>query len=285
MDPRSALFLVTMSAGAWSCGDAPNRSSGRTLLVLHSDAQAADSVSVAGSFAFANTTGTQLLSLDVIPDPRSVTNAICGDGRHLRLQHVRTQSVHPESTHRQVAANFDNEAGEVFQVVGDTATPDETCFLAADSMLAKNAGAVRPIAEAACQRGDAASLAQIAGRAVVRCAYLGEVTWGGKLVAAQFATIDTSALAAVGLVEDSVLLYYALPAHYRGPDDSTWRVDDGGVFDPEAIRVLFIARLPQGYSAAFVWAAAEGEIDKVVLTDSTVHARTLVTGYRYWSPH
>jgi hypothetical protein len=284
MHLRSALLFVSIGGYAWSCADAPRGSSAETLLRLDPVGQTADSVSLAGSFGFVNSTGTELLSLDAIPDPRSVSSAICGEGKQLRLLHVRTQSVQPESTHRQVAAYFGNEGGEVFQVLGDTAVPNETCFLAADSMLARSAGGVRPTAEAACQQVDMASLVQIAGRAVVRCAYLGEVIGGAKLIATQFATIGTSALAAVALVDDSVLLYHALPAQYRDSDDSTWRVDDGGVFEPEAIRVLFVARLPQGYSAAFVWPAAEGESDELVVTESTFHARRAVTGYRYWSP-
>jgi hypothetical protein len=242
-------------------------------------------VSVAGSFAFADSSGTELLALDELTHPRFVSSAICGNGRHVRLRHVRTQSVRPESTHRQVAANFRNEAGEVFRIAGATVTPDETCFIAADSMLPRNARAVRPATDSACQPTHAASLARVAGRAVVHCSYLGDIASGAKAVAVQFATIDTSALAAVGLVQDSVILYNALPARYRGPDDSTWRVDDGGVFDPKAIRVLFVARLPQGYSAAFVWSGAEGESDQLAVADSTVHARAAVIGYRYWSPH
>ena len=116
------------------------------------------------------------------------------------------------------------------------------------------------------------------------CWQLAGIDDGSRFLAVHFANADTSALAGVALARDSVHLFFPLPGRYDGPGGSVWRVDDGGIFDPDAIRFLFAARLPQGYAAAFLWAGAEGESEQLVVADSTPHARSALTAYRYWSP-
>lgn len=281
---RLVVLSVALVGITLACSESPRGSDEGELFEVDPIGQTTEPVSLEGSFGFGNGSGTELLSLEPILDPQTVTSAICGEGKAIRVQYVRTQGALPETTHRQVAANFDSEGGQVFQVVGDVAVPNETCFLAADSMLTRSSGGVRPSVEAVCRQSDTESLQSVAGRRVERCANLGETGAGARVVVAQFATEGTSALAALALVEDTVILYHALPAESHDLGTSTWRVDDGGIFDPESIRMLFVAELPQGLAAAFLWAGAEGESDVLVVAKSTIHSSSAVTGYRYWSP-
>ena len=278
MISASKRIAILVSLAAWSCTDSPAPSNVRTP-----ESPGRDTVALAGAFAFVNETGTELLSLDRNLAPDSYSAAICGQGRY-PVRYVRTQGERPETTHRQVAGNFANEPGNVFQLEGGSATPNETCFLTIASALPRIAAAPRPLDRAACGASQMAQLARLAGRNVVKCWRLAEIEGGSQFVAVQFIHVDTSALAAVALVRDTVLLFHALPARYSGPGESSWRVDDGGVFDPSAIRLLFTAVLPRGHAAALLWAGAEGESDELVIADSTVRTRSAVVAYRYWSP-
>jgi hypothetical protein len=104
------------------------------------------------------------------------------------------------------------------------------------------------------------------------------------LLAVQFATIDSNALASLVVVRDSSLLVQDFPAVYRGPDESVWRVDDEGMFSPESFAILFVAQLPHAYVMAITWAGAEGESDELLLSDSTDTFRTVIRDYRYCCP-
>lgn len=281
---RAALLLVAVCGYNSACSDQSGRIGVEPDLESGQVGLSTDSVSVGGSFGFGNADGSELLSLDSIPDPRSVSTAICAGGRKIRVQYARRQIANPESTHRQTAANFRNEAGEVFRVVEGSAVPNETCFLASDSIFAKNAEGVRISTDAVCGQMDTEGLSRVAGRRIERCSVLGEAFGRARVIAAQFATAGTSALAAIALVGDSVILYHALPAESRDSNGSTWRVDDGGEFDPGSIRPLFAVELQRGVGMAFMWTGAEGESEALVLADSTIHSRNVVTGYRYWSP-
>ncbi|HVH66387.1 MAG TPA: hypothetical protein VM716_00820 [Gemmatimonadales bacterium] len=113
---------------------------------------------------------------------------------------------------------------------------------------------------------------------------MAQTTTAVDLLAAQFAAIDSSALASLVMVHDTSLLFENFPAVYRGPDESVWRVDDGGVFSPGDIQILFMAQLPRTYIMAIPWAGAEGESDQLVQADSAGAFRTILRDYRYWVP-
>lgn len=279
------MFLVILiSVAAWSCSDPPIRFNAKARESYNQPMRPPETVSLTGTFAFANETGTELLALEPSVTPHLYSAAVCGDSRRFRVHYVRTQSGRLETSHRQVADNFGNEPGDVFQPEGGTAAPNETCYLATDSMVLRIIAARRTLDRTTCRGAEAASLVRLASREVLNCWHLAAMEGGVQFVPVHFANVDTSALAAVALVQDSVLLFYALPGQYGGPGESIWRVDDDGVFDPDAIRLLFAARLPQGHAVAFVWAGAEGESDRLVVADSTGHAQSAVVAYRYWSP-
>lgn len=238
-------------------------------------------VAVVGAFAFANATGTQLLAIDPGQEAAAFTTALCRDGR-VDLRFVGTQARSDATNGRQVAANFDHEAGAVFELASGSAEPDETCFVTTAGLAAAAVPAVAA-SSPACTDGQSAALARQAQRELLHCWQLATAGSHANIVAAQFVTVDTSALAALALFEGELRLFHPLPG--RGDsDDSVWRVDDGGVFDPAALRLLFAAPVPHGYALAFLWAGAEGESAQIVLADSTVTARSVIGAYRYWSP-
>ncbi len=237
-----------------------------------------------GSFAYVDPSGTQLLALGPLEDPARILGAICPRGLIARVRFDRTQDRQPDDNGRQIAANFSRDAGHVFRLVQGNASPDETCYLSADSMLLATAVPVTPLGLATCPAGQYSRLAAARQRKIVSCSHLAQTPARAELLALQFATIDSSALASLVLVRDRSLWFQDFPAAYRGPDEDVWRADDGGVFSPEALGILFVAELPHAVVMAITWAGAEGESDQLVLADTGDAFRTVVQEYRYWAP-
>ena len=119
---------------------------------------------------------------------------------------------------------------------------------------------------------------------MIHCWDIGSAPAHVEVVAVQFADIDSAALASVVVFSDSSLWFEDFPAVRHAGDESTWRVDDEGVFSPSSFDVLFIAPLPDGFVIAITWAGAEGEDSYLLRSDSTASPRTVSKAYRYWSP-
>ena len=237
-----------------------------------------------GTFAYADSSGTQLLALGPLADPSKVVGAVCSGGSVLPARYDRRQRGERDDSRRQIVTNFNRERGIVFRLTGGKARPDETCYLSADSALLAKAIGVTPLGLPPCSPPQVSRLATAKQREVVHCWRFATTAPDAELVAAQFATIDSNALAGLVLVRDTSLLFQDFPAVYRGPDESVWRVDDQGRFSPRDLAVLFVARVSQAYVMAITWAGAEGESDELVLADSTDTFRTVVRDYRYWVP-
>lgn len=237
------------------------------------------------SFAYVDSSGTQLLALSPLAAPTAVRGAICGAANALHVTHDRRQERGQEDTGRQVATNFAMEAGDVFRVQDGFAKPDETCLLTQDTTLLTALVERTALQLAACSARQTALLEVAASRKVVQCWRIEALGRRAETVAAQFATIDTSALAALAIVDDSVRLFHTFPANYAGPDADVWRVDDQGVFAPETLNTLFIARTVGTYVFAFSWAGSEGESSTFVVADGSRTTRELARAYRYWVPN
>lgn len=235
-------------------------------------------------FAYADTTGTQLMALEPVANHSAIRKALCKHGQVLDVRYGRTQAARPADTHRQVAANFTNEAGDVY-LPESRVSPDDTCLLTGDTLLAQSVAPVDSEQVTLCDTTLALLLAHHGRRGVVHCEKLGRVAWGAAIVGVQFAPIDTSALAAIALVQDSVQLFYGIEGRDNGPRDDIWRVGDGGRFSTEAFSWLFAAQLPHGYALAFAWAGEEGENDELLVADSTHFGRKVIENYRYWVPN
>lgn len=280
MDLRSPFISALTCVAALACVEAREHPNADSAESSSQATPALPQVSPAGSFAFADETGGRLLSLDTNATPQSFTAAVCGGGRY-HVRYIGFQNARPDTSRRSRAADFANQDGQLFQLQGQTAAPGETCFVTSTALADHVAMPVRSIKPAVCSDNSVAALARIAGREVLNCWQLAEISGGMHYLAAHFANADTTALAALALVQDSVRLYYPLVGRYVKPGEDVWRVDDGGVFDPESIRLLFIARLPQGHAAAILWGGAEGELAQLVVSDSTLQARVVASGYRY----
>jgi hypothetical protein len=285
MKTHNTILVAAVAMLAVGCDRTPDAAARIDSPVVAAPAQPPPTASASqGSFAYVDSTGTQLLALDSVPSPSTVRGALCFGGVALPVRYDRRQARQPSDNGRQMAYNFANQQGDVFRVLQGRAPPNKTCYLSRDSALLANARPATMHEPSDCSPAQAIRLAAAKARQVIHCWKIGATPTNREVFAVQFATVDSSALAAIIIDGDSALLVKDFPAVYRGPDDSTWRVDDGGVFSPQDLDILFSAPSPSGYVMAIAWAGAEGESSELVVADSTGVFRTATIGYRYWSP-
>jgi hypothetical protein len=268
-----------------SCERTPPASERNDSLAVRADtSRAAVSRLTQGTFAFADSDGAQLLALDSLANPSTIRAAICSGGVTVAARYDHHATRQSADNGRQTAYNFANQQGEVFRVSSGKATPNQTCYLSADSLLIANARAAAMRKPADCSTDRASRIAAAKHRQVIHCWDIGVAPSGVEIAAAQFADIDSTALASLVVVRDSSMWFEDFPAVRHANDPSTWRVDDDGVFSPTSFDVLFVAALPDGLVIAITWAGPEGEDSYLLRSDSTPNLRTLSTAYRYWSP-
>lgn len=280
---KQAHLISAVAILGVGCDRAPDESvrSGSSVVVVTAIPTLA-AAGMKGSFAYVDSSGTQLLALDSVPDPSTILGALCWGGIALPVRYDRRQARQAGDNGRQLAYNFRNQQGDVFRVMQERAPPDKTCYLSRDSALLANASTAAMREPSDCSPTHASRLAAAKRRQVIHCWHIASTPTNLEVLAVQFATIDSNALASLAVVGDSSLWFQDFPAVYN--DETTWRVDDGGVFSPKDFDILFVAALPYGYVMAIAWAGAEGESCELLLADSAGAFRTLTTGYRYWAP-
>lgn len=238
----------------------------------------------AGSFAYTDSSGARLLALDSVPDPTAIVGALCSNAMALPVRYDRKQTRRANDNGRQIASNFLNQRGDVFTITRQKTPPEKTCYLSRDSALLANARPATMREPSDCSPADVSRLATAKGRQVIHCWDIATAPTDLRVLAVRFANVDSSAMASLAFVGDSSLVFKDFPAVYSGSGESTWRVDDEGVFSPRGFDILFVAPMPYGYVVAITWAGAEGESSELLLWDSGSAFRTLAKGYRYWSP-
>jgi hypothetical protein len=237
-----------------------------------------------GSFAFVSSDGTELLALDSLATPSTVVGAVCPGVGAVRVRYDRRMARQSTDNGRQVASNFGNQKGDVFRLIETKATPDTTCYLSSDSTMLARARTAKMREPTACSAAEASRIAEVKRREVTHCWDIATAPSHREVFAVQFANVDSSALASLVVIGDSSISFKDFPAVHHADDESTWRVDDGGVFSPSSLNILFVADLPYGFVMATTWAGAEGEDSELMVADSAGNFRTLSKGYRYWSP-
>ncbi len=282
-------IVVGLAALTLSCRPSPGRSGQSapppdTL----SDIPARTPSTSSGSFAYVDSTGTQLLAFVALHEPIKIRAAACAGVGVLPVRYDRRLSQnYSKDTGRQEASNFRNQAGNVYQaenvfrVVEGKAWPHDTCYLSADSSLLANAVNVHDLGSSECLPDQSARLAAARPRRVMHCWRLGRTPSNAEVLAAQYATIDTNALASLVVMREGSLVFQDMPAVDRGDSGTVWRVDDGGIFSPQVFRILFVAELPHAYVMAIEWEGVEGDYYQLLRADSTDAFRTLTDGYRY----
>ncbi len=252
--------LVSGCGGAADARRADTAAAEESALPMVAPDSMADAAALrTGSFAYVHQDGRQLLAVDSLFPPAAVRWAICPGGVVLPVRHDGRQPGDAEDTGRQRADNLPHQAGERFVVAAGRATPDASCYLTADSVLAAAVLAPVALAPTGCPPALTARLAEVEGRAVQGCWPRASVAPGGMVAMAQYVTVGREALAVLAVADGDTLRLDRYPATVERPGQDLWRVDDQGVLHPEEFRVLFAARRRGALVVAVSWMGAEGE--------------------------
>lgn len=238
-----------------------------------------------GAFGLSNSDGTRLITMDSVATPSQIHWAICNRGHLYHIRFVHAQAGVPDSASPQTAGNFGHLTGDVF-AAADTIHPagDDDCYLTADTSLVRSVTPILAGPTSDCSGALRVRLSEAKHREVVHCWQIAR-TSSSVISAAQFVTQDSSALASIVVAAGGQLLFEDFPATYRGPDESTWRVDDGGQFSPENFSVLFLGQVRGTWVMGLTWLGAEGVDDYVLFADSASSFREAEKTYRYVVPN
>ncbi len=244
------------------------------------------------AFAFANRTGTHLLTVAIegkgsatAQKPGHPNRALCTGSRLLEVAFEEHQKRGPKDTGRQNSYNFEQSEGDRYRITNGKVQDDEVCLLTGSDFLAGRS--LRPMRRWEGQKPDDcapevnASLSAATRRTITRCSILADL---GKtqFVAAEFQPRGKNLLAALALVGEGKLRLHLEKAECDG--SSAWRVDDGCEFDPAYVVPLFAWNEPDGeIELGIEWAGPES--GALILYRSTGEKLELAaTASRYWAP-
>lgn len=240
-------------------------------------------------FAYADRTGTRLLGPADLPNPTGIARALCpgNDLRPVRFIAVQKGDEKRDSG-RQLAENFDFEAGTVFRVEGGEIPENNACLLAPKTYLDPRPRTpltrlyATPDERGGCGEELRKRIGAAHRRAVTACWPLARLEKREGVYAVVFERRGKEALAALVLDADQHLRFMDYPGNAED-ESSVWRVDDGGEFDPGAFDILFALRGPQGIEIGVEWRGAEGASLRVLRADGD-QLREVVEDYFYRSP-
>jgi hypothetical protein len=238
-----------------------------------------------GAFAFPNATGTALIVLHDIPEAAERRTAICA-GRSLSIRFARLQTVTGPPADRQSPREFDRLAGTVFQVLGRSVDPDDTCFIAADSLL--EGSELLPVRArsrpAQCTSSERRRLAAVRTRSIRACWSVASIRPHGFVGVVEYVRAGSDALASLIVVTDERAIPIDFPATYRGDGEETWRAGDGGEFSPDGFSVPFIIHRGGTCFVAVDWGAEEGHSLSLYGSERGHQPRQFISDYWYRAP-
>jgi hypothetical protein len=242
------------------------------------------------AFAFSDSAGRRLLSVDKLENPARMTKVVGPGGSVLNVKYLGQPKEGPKSTHRQTAANFDQWGGSLYQIdggripVGDEPMAGTPCLLVTDDFL--RARKVLPIIAGrggAVPSGFMQHVEQAKHKKPVKGDRIAGIGTAHELNLVQFVPEGKTCLASLVLAGAEILSFDDHEAKY---DDFlkqyVWRVDTEGI-SPESFHVLAAWEAKNGIELVVLWDAAEGQNLHLLRSEGPV-LRNLYHAYRYWAP-
>lgn len=261
------------------------------LLLFWTPASAQPQPEKAFVFAFADATGTRLVTLTPlddkgnelrsVPSVQTLAKAICAGNDVKDVEFERHQNAGPKDSGKQNADNFSQLAGDVFRISDAEINSGSVCVLMTASYFRRVQTTSRQALDlqgSNCSPDVVARFTAKYRRDVNRCSVLVKI---GRedVVAVEFRRQGNNLLAAEAIVSKSSLISHTETATCR--DNSGWRVDDDCEFSPAGLNVLFAWKSAQGRIEIGVsWNGAEGE-DLVLFSADQNELREAARAYRY----
>ncbi|CAH0995356.1 hypothetical protein EMA8858_01477 [Emticicia aquatica] len=234
------------------------------------------------TFGFSNENGDKILAFEENFDPKTTSKTIDSEGNIVSIKFTKKQPVGPNGGVNLTSFNFDDCAGSIFEITGGQKANSAFTSILMNDVFLKNHQQIQVKTFEKPQNIDNISRNKI------------EIDRKRKIKSAwQIANLDTDLKAFIVIFvpkKDSVLaslvignnefIYRDYPAKYD--EGSTWRVDDGGEFSNDAIRILAAFRNQQkDIEIITEWAGAEGANIEYCKTNKNKF-ETIKEASRYW---
>lgn len=231
------------------------------------------------NFGFSNENGDKILAFEENINAENLTQTIDNEGKITPIK-FETSPKGNESGVNLVPTNFKNCAGKVFSVTNKKVNTDLSCVIFNDAYL-RNHSLVPFKTLAQPTQIDKANKTKIATERKRKIKEAWKIAELGNESAyiVIFEQKKDSVLASL-VVGGTSYIYRDYPAKYD--EGSTWRVDDGGKFPNDAIKILAVFRNKSGELEIITeWAGAEGANIEYAKANKNKFG-TIKEASRYW---
>ena len=173
------------------------------------------------------------------------------------LKFLKSQKVSEDDNGRQNAYNFKNLKGEVYKVENNTAPLFETVMFASKEFVFKRKHLQKstPYDSRELSKEQLKTIETDKGWSILKTGMMSSYQ-EGSLYFVEFDKQKDSVLVSIVWVSDEGNCYLDFPAEYN--EMSTWRVDDGGVFDIDYYNIISVFKGDQGIEILTDWVGFEG---------------------------
>jgi hypothetical protein len=236
-----------------------------------------------GGFGLPDQRGSRLLVIPSLARPELLTAALCSGGRRAAV-HFERRHVEGANDGRQTWRNFDTLSGSAYTVLGNTVDPDAPCFLASEALLAGSTvlSIAEPAGSGACLHAD--RFAARRDRPVVHCWPLARLGPEKQVALLEFERRGPDALASLVLVDGTRTVFADLPAEFHGMGQDLWRIDDGGVLSPEALKIVCALQRGGWFALGIAWSGAEGRLLSLWISEGSDRFTKVIHDYWYQAP-
>ncbi len=251
-----AILLILISCQSKTTQETKKTSN--TDTVSSAPAPEKEIIDEAITFGFSNETGNQILAFEENTNLAWFTQTIDNQGNTNVINFIKTQKGN-ESGVNQTSFNFDNCTGQVFEIGdGKKFNTDLTSVLFNES-FSKNHKLISVKTLEKPEIIDSKIKTAIAAerkRAIKNAWKIADLGENQSAYIVVFAPKKDSVLASL-VIGGKQFMYRDYPAKYD--EGSTWRVDDGGEFQNDAIKILAIfSNLKGELEIITEWVGAEG---------------------------
>lgn len=233
------------------------------------------------NFGFSNENGDKILAFEEGISPKELTQTINNQEEVTTIKFLKTQAGNEKGINL-VAQNIDNCKGQLFSMSdGDKVTPNETIILFNYKFAINHTPLLLKKLETPLLVDEKIKIliAKDKNRKVKQAWEIAHLAEHQKAYIVIFEPKKDSVLASL-VIGGTSYIYRDYPAKYD--EGSTWRVDDGGEFPNDAIKILAVFRNKSGELEIITeWAGAEGaNIEYAKANKNTFE--TIKEASRYW---
>lgn len=234
------------------------------------------------TFAFLNENKDSLVSLPVEDEkikPELATHAII-ENKVIPIIFSNTKLESQTSNGRQTSHNFANNGGSFFTFKEPVKQGDFALLVNQDFI---DHNKVMPFIEKdkKTEEPTISILSKKYNRKIAKSATIAELEDQSQIILTLFEVKNDSALAVLSYLHHDQLITLDFPAKYD--EMSTWRVDDGGIFDFENLQVLSVFQSDKSIKIATVFWGAEGyNLNLYESTDGVF--KSIAEAYGYSAP-